>query len=220
MRRGLTGSRFFAGPAVALLAVLVLAGCAVNDYGATRSAGAGDDRSGNAFTDATAEGDTGQNENPVLAALTTLPAPKAEPPRADSVVVDKSNRQLYLKRDGAVLRSYDIALGFSPKGHKTKRGDGRTPEGRYTLDFRNPDSRFHRSIRVSYPNRQDVARARSQGLDPGDNIMIHGLPDDWAWLGRHHTRQDWTEGCIAVTNREMDEIWAMVDSGTPIHILP
>ncbi len=154
------------------------------------------------------------------AVLEALPDLQVELPHVDAVVVEKASRRMYLKQNGMVLRAYDIALGFEPEGHKTQRGDGRTPEGRYTLDFRNPNSQFHRSMRVSYPSREDVARAERLGVDPGNNIMIHGLPDDWAWMGRHHRRHDWTEGCIAVTNEEMDEIWAMVDTGTPIYIRP
>ena len=100
------------------------------------------------------------------------------------------------------------------------QGDGRTPEGSYRLDWRNPDSRYHRSIHISYPAPEDRARARRLGVSPGGDIMIHGLPNGRGWIGAAHAGYDWTDGCIAVTNAEMDEIWALVDNGTPIEIRP
>ena len=140
--------------------------------------------------------------------------------KADRVLVLKGERRLLLMSGGQVLSSYPIALGFNPRGHKQRRGDGRTPEGIYTLDWRNPESRFYRSMRVSYPNRTDRARAARAGVSPGGDIMIHGLPERLSAIGSAHSNWDWTEGCIAVTNEEMDEIWAAVDDGTTIEIRP
>ncbi|WP_200341715.1 L,D-transpeptidase family protein [Rhodovibrio sodomensis] len=146
--------------------------------------------------------------------------PKPEPDEADKVVVVKSLRQLRLLADGEVFRTYEVSLGREPKGDKLWEGDGRTPEGHYTLDFKNENSDFYRSIRVSYPNQQDWREARAIGVHPGSNIMIHGLKPEFADIGKGHLRQDWTEGCIAVTNRQIDEIWSLVPVGTPIEIRP
>ena len=140
--------------------------------------------------------------------------------KADRVVVKKSARRLLLMNGGEVLRSFRIALGKDPTGHKRQQGDNRTPEGRYLLDWRNPQSRFYRSIHISYPSPADVAQARSRGVSPGGDIMIHGLPNGMEVIGATHAKWDWTNGCIAVTNGEMDTIWARVDNGTPIEILP
>jgi murein L,D-transpeptidase YafK len=119
---------------------------------------------------------------------------------------------MLLLRGESVLRSYRIALGSDPVGHKLQEGDGRTPEGRYTIDRRNPRSKYHLSLHISYPDADDVARARAAGVDPGGDIMIHGLKDG------AHTAGDWTRGCIAVTDDEMDEIWGLVPEGTTIVI--
>jgi murein L,D-transpeptidase YafK len=135
--------------------------------------------------------------------------------RADAVLVDKSERTLQLLRDGAVIATFSVALGFAPEGHKTQQGDGRTPEGRYVLDWRNPKSRFHLSIHISYPNSADKAQAAARGVSPGGDIFIHGTP----WLASV-TGRDWTLGCIAVSNADMDAIWASVADGTPIVIRP
>ena len=146
--------------------------------------------------------------------------PKPEPRKADKVVVVKELRELRLLADGEVFRTYQVSLGREPEGDKLWEGDGRTPEGRYVLDFKNENSAFHRSIRVSYPNAQDWREARALGVHPGSDIMIHGLKPEFADVGKGHLREDWTEGCIAVTNREMDEIWSLVPVGTPIEIRP
>lgn len=141
-------------------------------------------------------------------------AVQAETPRSDRVLVDKSERRLYLMRDGEIWKHYPIALGFAPDGHKQREGDGRTPEGDYVLDWRNPNSSFYLSIHISYPNAEDRARAKAAGADPGGDIFIHG---------RHRTsaeQNDWTFGCIAVTDAAMDEIWQSVPNGTPITIRP
>lgn len=150
---------------------------------------------------------------------TATPRPPT-PPTADKVVVVKSKRELRLMDDGDVFASYPVALGSNPVGDKRKAGDGRTPEGRYTLDWRNPESEFHRALHISYPSERDRRRAEQAGVDPGDNIMIHGLPPKYAWMGETHAKTDWTDGCIAVTNAEMDRIWKRVDDGTPIVIYP
>jgi len=145
---------------------------------------------------------------------------KADRGKADRVIVLKGARRLMLLRGTSVLRTYRIALGRTPHGAKVAEGDGRTPEGRYVLDWRNPRSRFYRSIHVSYPNDADRARARRLGLSPGSDIMIHGLPKRLDAIGAEHTRWDWTEGCVAVSNAEIDEIWTLVADGTVIDIRP
>jgi len=138
----------------------------------------------------------------------------------DRIVVEKSTRKLVLIENDAVIRSYTVALGANPVGHKQQEGDERTPEGRYVIDYRNLGSSFYRSLHISYPNKSDRQRAAELGVDPGGDIMIHGLPTDWGWLGSVHYALDWTNGCIAVTNWEMDEIWSLVEDGTPIEIMP
>lgn len=143
-----------------------------------------------------------------------------EMPMVSQVLVRKEERRLYLMSGEEIVRSYRIGLGDNPTGHKLFEGDERTPEGKYTLDWRNPESDFYKSIHVSYPNHQDRELAQAWGLDPGGSIMIHGLPNDageWAFA---FVGLDWTDGCIAVSNEEMDEIWQLVSDGTPIHILP
>lgn len=144
------------------------------------------------------------------------------PLKADQVMLLKHARQLLLMRNGRVIRAYKVALGRNPVGHKEREGDGRTPEGVYLLDWRNPRSAFYRSIHISYPSDEDFDRAFSRNDDPGGLIMIHGLPNGRERIGRNHISRwgDWTDGCIAVTNREMDEIWTMVDDGTIIDIRP
>jgi murein L,D-transpeptidase YafK len=141
--------------------------------------------------------------------------------RADRVLVLKSERRLTLLRSGDELRSYRIALGGSPIGHKTRQGDSRTPEGVYTIDYRNLRSAYHRSLHISYPNAADRAAARAAGVvSPGGDIMIHGIRNGMGWLGDQHRRVYWTDGCIAVTNLEIEEIWDAVADGTPIEIRP
>lgn len=140
--------------------------------------------------------------------------------KADLVVVYKGERTLQLKREGRVLKSFPIALGREPNGPKRMEGDGRTPEGVYTLDWRNPNSRFHRSIHVSYPRAGEGQHALRWGVSPGGEIMLHGLPNGVSAEGLGHPRRDWTDGCIALTNEAIDEIWARVDDGTTIIIYP
>ncbi|SMX39197.1 L,D-transpeptidase family protein [Octadecabacter ascidiaceicola] len=149
----------------------------------------------------------------------TPPPIAAEHEQAHEVLVIKSTRELHLLRNGATFRRYAVSLGGSPTGHKSHEGDERTPEGTYTIDWRNENSVAHLSLHISYPNTEDTAAAVAQGDDPGGNIMIHGLPNGWGFLGRLHLSWDWTNGCIAVTNTEMREIWSMVPNGTPITIV-
>jgi len=132
----------------------------------------------------------------------------------DRVLVDKSEHRLYLMRAGAILAWAPISLSREPDGPKTREGDNRTPEGDYVLDWRNPASRFYRSIHISYPNDRDLAHAFEAGVNPGGGIFIHGTPDPIL------RDRDWTTGCIAVSNDDMDLIWAMVPDGTPITIRP
>ena len=137
---------------------------------------------------------------------------------ADRVVVDKSARTLTLLRRGAPLKTYRVSLGGHPAGHKREEGDERTPEGVYRIDSRNARSSAHLALHVSYPSPADAARARARGVRPGGLIMVHGILNGLGWLGRLHRLRDWTDGCVAVTNREMDEIWRAVPVGTPIEI--
>lgn len=141
-------------------------------------------------------------------------------PLADEVLVIKSERRLYLLRQGEVLRGFDVLLGGQPEGHKQREGDLRTPEGRYLLDFRNRNSDFFLSIRVSYPNAEDRRRAAARGWDPGGQIMIHGLPNERRYPEHYYLSQDWTEGCIAVADADMIDIWLMTPEMTPIEIRP
>ena len=140
--------------------------------------------------------------------------PGYDGPEVTRVEVHKSARRLHLLHGGEVLESYPFELGFAPDGHKTTEGDGRTPEGRYVIDRRNPNSRYHLSIGISYPDAGDVAQARARGVNPGGDIFIHGTP--WRFRGQ----DDWTAGCIAVSNRAMRRIYAMVGTGTVIDIFP
>lgn len=137
----------------------------------------------------------------------------------DRVFVDKSDRVLKLMSDGKAIKSYRIALGDSPAGHKQQEGDQRTPVGVYTLDYKNENSIAHRSIHISYPNTADKAYAKKLGVSAGGNIMIHGQMNGFGYLALFNQRRDWTDGCIAVTNDEMDEIMAAVTLGTPIEIV-
>lgn len=141
-------------------------------------------------------------------------------PKADLVVVDKSVKKLYLIKQGVRYRQYSVALGPQPSGHKIMSGDERTPEGRYYLDQKRANSDFYKAIHISYPNAADIENARNLGADPGGAIMIHGMPNELNWPVELAQRFNWTNGCIAVTNHEMDEIWNAIDVGTPIEILP
>ena len=138
----------------------------------------------------------------------------------DKVLVVKSENKLYLLSNGKKIKQYHVVFGANPVGHKQQQGDERTPEGKYILDYKKPDSSFYKAIHISYPNRQDKKIAKKKGVSPGGAIMIHGQKngyEKWSWLAQ---RFNWTNGCIAVTNPEMDEIWHLVKVGTVIEILP
>ena len=144
----------------------------------------------------------------------------ASMPMADRVVVKKGERRLLLMHGDSILRTYKVALGLNPVGHKERAGDFRTPEGRYRLTRRNPRSDFFLSIQVSYPNDQDLKKARRNGWDTGGSIMIHGLPNQLKHTPAYYENRDWTDGCIAVSNADMLEIWLLTANNTPIDILP
>lgn len=139
---------------------------------------------------------------------------------ADKVIVEKAARKLHLMRNGEAFRTFDIALGLAPVGDKEAEGDNRTPEGRYYLDLRNPHSDYFLSIRISYPNASDRVAAREKGSDPGGQIMIHGQPNTPTYSLAYYRRADWTNGCIAVSNSDMIDIWLMTPDNVPIEILP
>ena len=143
-----------------------------------------------------------------------------DPPKAELVLVEKGARRLSLVRDGQVYLQWRISLGFDPIGHKEREGDGRTPEGRYQLDWRNPNSCCFKSLHVSYPDASDRATATARGDDPGGLIMIHGQVNGQGWLGWLNQYRDHTHGCIALRNGPMEIIWRAVDDGTPIEIRP
>jgi murein L,D-transpeptidase YafK len=164
--------------------------------------------------------------------LANLAVPRAqqglEPPsggearshRADRVLVEKQAHRLTLFRGGKTLATYRIALGRQPSGDKLCKGDHKTPEGLFTIDSHLPASGFHRALHVSYPDAVHRHAARRQGCDPGGSIMIHGIKNGLGWLGRLHRMIDWTDGCMAVTDREIEEVYAAVPNGTPIEIRP
>lgn len=160
---------------------------------------------------------------PVLLLLTlapALPAAAGDFPVADRVVVEKAKRKLHLIKDGEAFRTFDIALGIQPRGDKKQEGDFRTPEGHYILDSRNPNSEYFLSIHVSYPNQADRREAFENGVEPGGAIMIHGQPNEPTQSEVYYRTQDWTNGCIAVSNSDMIDIWLMVGENTPIEIRP
>lgn len=140
--------------------------------------------------------------------------------QADQIVVYKSKRLLYLLKDGHILKKYHVALGRNPIGHKMEWGDMRTPEGKYTIDLKNANSSYYRSMRISYPDATDAGVAAALETNPGDWIMIHGMPNGRDLSKIKGPYGDWTNGCIAVTNPEMDQIWQMVNVGTKISIWP
>lgn len=153
--------------------------------------------------------------------LLGLSAPAADKTlRAERVVVLKRERTLQLWSGGQIIQTYKVALGGNPVGAKTQQGDHKTPEGVYVLDSRNAHSQFYKSIHISYPNAHDRAAARAKGISPGGDVFVHGLPNGYRMVGAAHRLRDWTDGCIAVTDEEMDEIWAAVSDGTPIEIRP
>lgn len=156
----------------------------------------------------------------LLLLLLAIPIVAFALPQANLVIVKKSEAKLYLMKDGKVLRAYHVALGRHPKGHKLKKGDVKTPEGKYIIDYKNSHSTFYKPIHISYPNKSDRERARKAHVNPGGNIMIHGQKNGWGWASFITQHFNWTRGCIAVSNSDMDEIWESVKVGTPIEILP
>ena len=150
----------------------------------------------------------------VLALTACSRFPTYDGPEVTRIIVNKSARQLILMHHDEVLRAYEMELGFAPEGDKQVEGDGRTPEGSYVIDRRNPNSEFYLSIGISYPNEEDIAEAEALGESPGGDIFIHGTPNPF------RRGDDWTAGCIAISNREMREVYSMVRLGTPIDIFP
>jgi murein L,D-transpeptidase YafK len=150
--------------------------------------------------------------------------PRAQAPaaaeKADSILILKKDHVLELLRGGKVIRSYKVALGSGGLAPKEREGDARTPEGRYFIDSRNAASHYHLALHISYPNAEDRKRAAARGVPPGGAVMIHGLPKEYAWVGARHVLWDWTLGCVAVTNEEIEEIWKLVPDGTPVEIRP
>ena len=140
--------------------------------------------------------------------------------KADAVLVIKSEKRLYLLQRGEPFMALPVTFGGQPKGHKQVLGDQRTPEGHYWLDYKNINSKFYKSIHVSYPNADDKAKAQELGQSPGGEIMIHGQTNGWEWAAPIVQLFSWTDGCIALTNEDMDVVWAAVDAGTPIEIRP
>jgi len=156
----------------------------------------------------------------VLLLCSSLPVSARTAPRVDRVEVFKSKHELVLLKDGKTVKTYRVALGPSSMGRKERQGDNKTPEGSYVLDWRNPHSKFHRSIHISYPNADDIRNARRLGVQAGGDVFLHGLPNGAGFIGAAHRQMDWTAGCIAVTDEEIDEIWNLVQDGTPIVIHP
>jgi len=156
----------------------------------------------------------------VVLLLLLIPLSAIAVEKADLVVVEKSKTRLYLMKDNKILKSFRVALGAKPKGHKVKEGDERTPEGRYILDYKKADSGFYKAIHISYPNEDDIKHAEELGVDPGGQIMIHGQKNSMSKVAFTRQSRNWTDGCIAVTNSAMDIIWNAVDAGTPIIIKP
>jgi murein L,D-transpeptidase YafK len=147
-------------------------------------------------------------------------AQKQVPEPADSVLIFKHDHVLELLSGGKVIRTYKVALGSGGLAPKERERDGRTPEGHYVIDSRNEHSAYHKALHVSYPNEEDRRRAAKLGVSPGGAIMIHGLPNGKGWIGGAHRLYDWTLGCVAVTDGEIEEIWKLVPVGTPVEIRP
>jgi tetratricopeptide (TPR) repeat protein len=140
--------------------------------------------------------------------------------RVNKILIEKMARQLMLISNGEVIKTYKIALGGNPNGPKERQGDNKTPEGTYFIDSRNKDSQYRLSLRISYPNERDQKRAKDLGVSPGGDIMIHGIKNGLSWVGDSHTEVDWTKGCIAVTDEEIEEIEKLAPVGTPVEIRP
>ncbi|HVY23201.1 MAG TPA: L,D-transpeptidase family protein [Steroidobacteraceae bacterium] len=148
----------------------------------------------------------------------SVPRPLPLNSKATSIVIEKHKHLMTVYSRDRILRTYRVSLGRGDDGPKQQEGDNRTPEGRYFIDARNEYSQFYRSLHISYPSAVDVARAKRKGVSPGGAVMIHGLRRGLAWLGPLHRLVDWTKGCVAVTNSQMDELWLVVNVGTPVEI--
>jgi len=157
-------------------------------------------------------------ENEIITLQTEVFALQKGP--ADKILIEKKERRLMLISKGKVLKTYKIALGGNPNGPKERQGDNKTPEGTYIIDSRNRDSRYHLSLHISYPNAKDKKRAKELGVSPGGDIMIHGIKNGFSWVGDLHTEVDWTKGCIAVTDEEIEEIGKLAPNGTIVEIRP
>lgn len=140
--------------------------------------------------------------------------------KVDRIVIEKKKRTLELMAGAKILKTYKVALGGQPVGAKDRQGDHKTPEGIYSVDAKNPNSQFYKALHISYPNQVDRANARKLGVRPGGDVEIHGLGAKWGWIGAKHLLTDWTDGCIAVTNEEIDEIYLQIQVGTPVDIRP
>jgi murein L,D-transpeptidase YafK len=154
---------------------------------------------------------------PLLAADVKIHGPMG---LVDSIVVEKKLHQLTLFRSGKLIRTYLVALGGQPRGDKVRAGDNKTPEGVYYIDSRQPNSKYHLALHISYPDAAHKKQAQAMGTEPGGDIMIHGLPNGMGSAGALHRQNDWTNGCIALTDQEIEEIWSVVPIGTPIEIKP
>lgn len=141
-------------------------------------------------------------------------------PRIDRIVIIKSKREMTLMREGKLVKTYRVALGTQPVGAKQRQGDHKTPEGTYVIDSKIEHSQFYHALHISYPNAADRERAQKLRVSPGGDVEIHGLGAKYGWVGAAHREHDWTDGCVAVTNQEIDEIWPMVAVGTPVEIRP
>jgi murein L,D-transpeptidase YafK len=156
-----------------------------------------------------------------LCAIVPMPAQQqSSPQKADSILILKKDHVMELFAGDKVIRTYKVALGRGGLQPKARQGDGRTPEGHYTIDAKYANSQYHKALHISYPNAEDRKRAAKLGVSPGGSILIHGLPNGKGWIGAAHRLYDWTLGCIAVTNEEIDEIWELVPVGTPVEIRP
>jgi murein L,D-transpeptidase YafK len=156
----------------------------------------------------------------VAAALMLCGPAWADEDQVDQIIIHKSARTLSLMHKGKIIKTYKVSLGPHAIGPKTQAGDGKTPEGHYTISARNEHSHYHRALKISYPNASDVKRAQKLGVSPGGDIMIHGLPNGKGWVGKQHLLHDWTIGCVALTDEEIDEVYSKVKVGTPVDIHP
>jgi len=196
-----------------LLSVIAVAGLLI--HGGAQAAGAGA-----AIPPVPPNAPSVQAPPPVQTAPATPDWEKFATQKADKIVVFKSQRKLELVRKGEVIRTYPIALGRNPVGPKLWRGDGKTPEGTYFIDKRNPDSAYHLSLHISYPETADIKRATAMNVDPGGNVLIHGEPNILNHEGKANLLKDWTAGCIGLHNTDMDEVWRLTDDGVTVEIHP